>query len=92
MITYNSKKINEISKELTKILLNNNINIDDPEQHIDDSVLNLLIDCVHNSLEPVNKFINIPCPKCSNTHLVPMHASYSRNVIFKSSRVENFIK
>lgn len=87
MITYNSPKFNEISKEFKKILINNNINIDDSEQYIDESVLNLLTDSINNYLEPVNKFINLPCPKCGKTHLVPMQISYSRNVIFKINNI-----
>lgn len=88
MITYISPKFNEICSEIKEILLKNNINLADSEQLLDNNIITQLEQHVAGVLQPVSKFINVPCPKCGKTHLIPMESSYSRKIIFK---VENIL-
>ena len=87
MITYNSLKFNNLDKKIAKILINNNVNIDDSQAFIDQNIITSIEEYITNCLEPVTNFTSLPCPKCGNKHLVPMQSSYSRNVIFKIKNI-----
>ena len=87
MITYNSLKFNNLDKKIAKILINNNINIDDSQAFIDQNIIISIEKYIANCLEPVSNFTDLTCPKCGNKHLVPMQSSYSRNVIFKINNI-----
>ena len=88
MISYNTPEFNNIIKKITHTLENTGINIEDYEQYIPISAIEIITEYFHTMLEPVNKFVSTPCPKCSNTHLIPMKSTYKRNVIV---RIENIL-
>lgn len=87
MITYNSLNFNKLDKKIAKILINNNINIDDSQAFIEQNIIISIEEYIANCLEPVTNFTSLPCPKCGNKLLVPMKSSYSRNIIFKINNI-----
>ena len=64
MITYTSPKFNNITKKITEILINNNINVNDAEQTLPDSIINNIQEYISKLLEPADKCLSVPCPKC----------------------------
>ena len=77
-----------IPKKITEILINNNINIQDAEQTLPDSIIKDIQDHISTLLEPADKFLSVPCPKCGKLHLEPFLTTYKRNIIF---RIENVL-
>ena len=88
MIAYTSPKFNTICKEITHILINNNINVNDAEQTLPDSIIKDIQEHISTLLEPADKFLSVPCPKCGKVHLEPFLTTYKRNIIF---RIENVL-
>ena len=83
MITYTTSKFNNITENITKIFLSNNININDSEQNVPENLMNELQLYISSLLAPSSRFLSTPCPKCGKTHLEPFLSSYQRNVIFR---------
>lgn len=83
MITYTTSKFNNITKNITKFFLSNNININDSEQKVPENIMNEFQLYISSLLVPANKFLSTPCPKCGKAHFEPFLSSYQRNVIFR---------
>ena len=83
MITYTSTKFNNITEKITEILINNNININDSEQILPNSIINEIQLYISSLLLTANKFLSVPCPKCGKVHLEPFLSSYQRTIIFR---------
>ncbi len=90
MVTYLSKKFKKLKKKIKRIFRKNNIDISDQYAEIPQKVIDKISTLVQETLEPIEKFIEVRCPKCGKKHLVPMNADYVRNVIFKFGK--NLIK
>ena len=88
MITYTSSKFNNITEKIKKILLDNNINIQDAEQKLPESIINDIQQYISMLLASADQFLSVPCPKCGKVHLVPLATTYKRNIIFK---IENIL-
>jgi len=87
MITYKSHKFNNLTEKIKEILLNNNINTNDFEPNLPNSVINEIQLYVSSLLASHNEFLSTTCPKCGKPHLEPFLSNYQRNIIFRIGNV-----
>ena len=87
MITYNLQNINDFNKNISNILKENNINPSDLEATVPKKVVKLINSAIQAVMLTGEFFVGVKCPKCGQTHLVPLKEVYKRNLKLKVGNI-----
>lgn len=87
MITYKLNDFNNLIKNILKIFKENNIDTSDVETVIPKKVVKLINSAIQSVMLTGELFVSVKCPKCGQTHLVPLKEVYERNLKLKEGNI-----